>query len=489
MRTLPQVFMEETPGTIAAIQPLSMRKIAVFWAPLASTWLMMAVEGPLLAALIARLVDPKFNLAAYGVAFSLALIVEAPVIMMMSASNALVEDRSSYLKLRNFNFTIIAGITVFMLVLIIPDVFSLLAVRILSLPEPVAGLTHKATMLLLPWPGAIGYRRFNQGIMIRGNRTRSVAFGTIIRLACMSSTAFMLFYFKEIDGAAVGAMALSVGVTVEAIASRFMVRKSLRSLFREIQPESSDKKTLGYRAIFRFYYPLAMMSFLALGIQPVIIFFMGKSSYAIESLAVLPVINSLVFIFRCVGLSFQDVAIANLGERCEQFVPLRRFAVILGSSATVILAVIAFSPLSGIWFKAVSGLSVDLASFAILPLQVQVVIPATAVLLQFQHAVLVRTRRTFPVTIGMVIEVLGVILLLMLTIRGFGMVGAVAASVALVFARLAANAYLFVPGFRALRRVQTAGTSSVSLPAPTTQSVEAKIDSPVWNPAEESDSV
>ena len=48
---------------------LGTRSILLFWAPLAATWLMMAFEGPFLAAVIARLVDPKFNLAAHGVAF------------------------------------------------------------------------------------------------------------------------------------------------------------------------------------------------------------------------------------------------------------------------------------------------------------------------------------------------------------------------------------------------------------------------------------
>ena len=104
--------------------------------PLAATWLMMAAEGPLLAALIARLAEPTFNLAAYGVAFSLALIIEDPVIMMMSASNALVGHRQSCRALRNFNTAIIAGVTAFMLILIVPGIFRFLTIDLLSLPEP-----------------------------------------------------------------------------------------------------------------------------------------------------------------------------------------------------------------------------------------------------------------------------------------------------------------------------------------------------------------
>lgn len=58
------------------------RKIAAFWLPLFSTWLMMGLEGPFIAAVIARLTEAKFNLAAYGVAFSLGMLFESPIIMM-----------------------------------------------------------------------------------------------------------------------------------------------------------------------------------------------------------------------------------------------------------------------------------------------------------------------------------------------------------------------------------------------------------------------
>jgi hypothetical protein len=56
------------------MEKVTYKKIFVFWMPLAATWLMMSVEGPFLAAVIARLAEPKYNLAAYGVAFSFSQI-------------------------------------------------------------------------------------------------------------------------------------------------------------------------------------------------------------------------------------------------------------------------------------------------------------------------------------------------------------------------------------------------------------------------------
>ena len=132
---------------------LTLGKIFVFWIPLAATWLMMSMEGPFLSAIIARLPDPKYNLAAYGVAFAFALLVEAPIIMIMSASTKLVENGRIYQKLRNFTNMLNAIVTLLMLIAIIPPVFHGFARDLLSLPEPVAELTHQAFIVMLPWPG------------------------------------------------------------------------------------------------------------------------------------------------------------------------------------------------------------------------------------------------------------------------------------------------------------------------------------------------
>ena len=82
--------------SVDATPPPTARRILRFWLPLEATWLMMAAEGPFLAAVIARLPAAKENLAAFGVATALAWIVESPIIMMLSASNALVRDKIAY---------------------------------------------------------------------------------------------------------------------------------------------------------------------------------------------------------------------------------------------------------------------------------------------------------------------------------------------------------------------------------------------------------
>lgn len=423
-----------------SITHLTFKKIFYFWLPLAATWLMMSVEGPYIAALIARMSEPKYNLAAYGVAFSFALIVEAPIIMIMSASTALVKNLQSFIKLRNFTFVLNVLITLVMLILVIPPVFYFITEYLIGLPKEVSYLTHLATIVLLPWPGAIGYRRFYQGLLIRNNLTRRVAYGTFVRLLSMSLTALILFIFTDAAGVVVGATALSAAVILEAVACRLMANGIVRQLKSSSQISDTS---ITYTQIFKFYYPLALTSLIGLGVQPLVVFFVGQSRMAIESLAVLPVVTSFVFIFRGLGLSYQEVVVALNGEQNEGYTQLKKFAVFLGSALTAVLAIFAFTPLSGFWFSTVSALSEPLSNFAAVPLMIMAIFPSLTVLISMQRGLLVTTQNTRPITYATTIEFITIIAVLLLSIDVMNFVGAIAATISFVIGRLAANMYLF----------------------------------------------
>ncbi|MDP6543248.1 MAG: hypothetical protein QGH60_04605 [Phycisphaerae bacterium] len=422
------------------MQALTTGKILKFWLPLAGTWLMMSAEGPFIAAIIARLVDPKFNLAAYGVAFSFALIIEAPVIMMMTASTALVKNHQSLCKLRQFAWVLNASITSLMLVLLIPRIFFFVTVDAIGLPQHVADLTHMATIILLPWPAAIGIRRFYQGVLIGYHATRRVAYGTFIRLLSMGSTAMILYRMTDLPGVYIGTAALSAGVIAEALCTRIMVHSILKKL--KNHEGGSDRTPLGFIQILRFYYPLALTSVLTLGVHPLVTFFIGKSVMAIESLAVLPVVGSFVFLFRGVGISFQEAAITMLGRSQREDRLIARFAAVLGLGLACGLVVTAFTPLSEIWFLQVSGLSLELAGLAITPLMVMGIFPALTVLISFQRALLVQRGDTSPITMATVIEVTVILSVLYLAIIKFQAIGVNAAAMAFISGRIAANVYL-----------------------------------------------
>ncbi len=421
---------------------LSYGQIFRFWLPLAATWLMMSVEGPFLAAIIARLAAEKINLAAYGVAFAFALIAESPVIMLMSASTALCRDRGSYRKLRNFSLILSLTVTLFLGIFLLPPIFNLVILKLIGLPENIAALIHVALICLLPWPGAIGIRRFYQGVLIARHQTRLVAISTLARLITMAGSALTLFFYSSLSGAIIGAIALAGGVTAEALLSSYLARHVISDVL-QIEPESEQQ--LSYREIWDYYLPLALTPFIALSIHPLVTFFLGKSRDPLESLAVMPVIYGLTFVFRAIGLSYQEVAIALLGENRDNYLKVRNFAVILGISTSLCLSLIAFTPLSRFWFQDLSGLNDLLTNFSALPLQIMVVFPALTVLICFQRSVLIVTRVTNPISISTAIEAIGIFSILLLAMLYFPLPGVVAASLAYVIGRLLAIAALQRP--------------------------------------------
>jgi hypothetical protein len=419
---------------------LTQGRIFLFWLPLAATWLMMAVEGPFLAAVIARLAEPTYNLAAYGVAFSLALVAEAPVIMLMSAATALARNRLSYIRLRTFTHMLNAGVTLAMGLLLLPPIFNAIANGLIGLPPEVASRTHIALLILLPWPAAIGIRRLYQGVLIRNGLTRRVAYGTVVRLVAMFGTAFAFARQGGIEGAWVGAAALTMGVTSEAVASRLMAAGALHKTMDT--PGDATGAAASWLSLTRFYYPLALTTLLSLGIHPVVTFFVGNSRMSLESLAVLPVIGALVFIFRSLGLAYQEVVIALIGDEHEGYRALRRFGVLLGIGVAVGLSIIAWTPLAGIWFRDVSGLTDQLAAFALTPTRILAIIPGLTALLSFQRAAMVVRGTTNRITGATIIEVVGTIVVMWVAISIFDVIGAIAAAAALLIGRIGANVYL-----------------------------------------------
>lgn len=365
---------------------------------------MMAAEGPFVAALIARLAAPKENLAAFAVATALAWMVESPIIMMLSASNALVKDGVAYRKLRRFSNVLNATVTAVMIVLVTPPVFNFVARGIMGLEADVARLAGQAMIFLVLWPGAIGFRRFYQGILISDGRPQAVTWGTVIRLTTMAATGLTFALVFHMPGASVGTGALGAGVVAEGAASWFMARPTVRCLRRQNDAECAFGHSLTAGGVVSFYAPLALTSFLSFFINPLTTFFLARGRMPLESLAVLPVVVGLGFVFRTAGIAIQEVVIALVGEGGENKRILNRFTLKVGIISTVGLAAVVFTPLATVWYGTVSGLSSELAAFSILPGALLVLLPFLEAVLSYERGVLVRAHRTAPISVAVGVQ-------------------------------------------------------------------------------------
>lgn len=404
-------------------------EIIRFWFPLWLTWFMMALEGPYLTSIVARLAMPTENLAAHGVATAIGWIVEAPIMMILSATVALGSSRLAYERIRNFTYILNTVITLVMAVLAFTPAFDLVA-SMLGLKANVAELTRLGITMLLPWPAAIGFRRLYQGVLIRNGKTRAVALGTVVRLVSMSATAYILATFTSVPGIIVSGASLSAGVVFEWFAAWYFVQPLLKNL-----PLQSSTPVMNYPALAKYYFPLMMTSLISLVAQPILTFFLGQSRMPLESLALLPVLSSFTFMFKTVGISFQEVVIALAGSRLQNIPLLRSTGFRIGLTLSAVFLIIVVTPLSYVWFGMVVGLPDSLYNLIRLPSQLAFMLPFVALGYAFYAASALVNNDNSWITYATALEVAVIILTLFVSIGVFDALGIVAAALALVLGR------------------------------------------------------
>jgi progressive ankylosis protein len=383
------------PMEAASRRPVDTARIVRLWWPLAASWLLMAVELPMVTAVIARLADPKIQLAAYGsVVLPLAFVVEAPIIMLLAASTALCGDWDSYRKVRRFMMSAGAVLTCLHALVAFTPLFDYVARRCIGVPEEVAEPARLGLRLLTPWTWSIAYRRFQQGVLIRFEHSRPVSIGTGVRLVSNALVLVIGVAHGGIPGAAVAASAVSVGVMAEAVFIGFCVQPVLAERVRPAAPRSDPLTRATFLA---FYTPLALTPLMSLLVQPVGAAAISRMPAAMLSLAAWPAVAGLVFLTRSTPLAFNEVVVALLGEPEGQRA-LNRFTWQLAGWVTLVLAALAITPLGRLWFTYVIGLEPALVDLSSRALWFALPLPAITAYQSWFTGALVHRRRTRAIT-------------------------------------------------------------------------------------------
>lgn len=367
---------------------LSYRRIFILWIPLAAMWLMMGIEMPLVNAIIARLADAKANLAAFGVTMAISLIVEAPVIQLLAAGTALADSKKNYKRLLNFTHILAVSLTVIHLVLGFSPLYSLLLKHILGVPVEIIDISRRGFLWMFPWSAAVAYRRFWQGVLIRYEKTSVVPLIMVIRFIFTSAVLISGFSVLKFSGAETGGLALSFGVIAGALSSFVFVRPIVRELM-----DDDSAIELSWSELSRFYYPLALTSFMTFIVRPLLSFGIARALFPLESLAIWPVVTSVLFLFRSTAMAYQEVAVSLLKDGSDTY-HLTRFSVFLGSTLSFILFILAVTPLGELLYHFGSGLGDDLLPFTVIPTYIVVLVPFITSMISWYRGLLIHRHET-----------------------------------------------------------------------------------------------
>lgn len=385
-------------------RPLGLGEVVSTWLPLAGSWVLMGLELPAVSAVMARLPHATVSLAAYGgVVFPLALLVESPILMLLTASTALSRDAASYKVIRRFMWLAAGLLTLVHALLAFTPLFDLVAGTWIGVPEPVREPARTGLRIMLPWTMAIAYRRTQQGVLIRFGASRSVTWGTLVRLLTLGAVLALGARLGTLPGIVVGTTAVAAGVVAEALFAGVAVRPIRRGA---LAAAARVEPPLTMRGFLRFYAPLSMTPLLHFLSMPLGAAAMSRMPRALESLATWPVLAGSSFTVRSLGFAYNEVVIA-LMDRTRPGPALRRFATGLAIAVTLVFLLGVLTPLGRAWFAGGAGLAPGLADLACRALVWLVPMGAVSVWQSYYQGTLVHARRTRVVTESMFAMLLG----------------------------------------------------------------------------------
>jgi hypothetical protein len=395
--------------------PPTLGDVFAAWTPLAVSWFLMGLELPLAAAVVARLADPVVNLAALGgVIFPLAFVVEAPIIMLLTASNALCGDAASYRLVRRFMRGASALLAVVHLTVVLTPLYGWVVDGLLGVPPEVSAAARPGFLIMLPFAPAIAYRRFQQGVLVRFGRPGAVGTGTVFRLLA-DAMVLTAGVFAGLPGVVVGTSAIATGLLVEAAYAGIRVRSVVRGPMAAAPPADPPLTWGAFRA---FYVPLMLSPMIALAGAPIVSAALSRMPRALESLAAWSVVMGFLFLFRGPGIAATEVVVALL-PRPGASRALSRFAWVATAAVSVAFLLVIATPLDVTWMTDVSGLTPALGAFASAALPWVALVPGLTVLQNAVQGALVHQRRTRAIT-----ESVAAYLMVNVALLGLGIVAA-----------------------------------------------------------------
>lgn len=416
--------------------------LLAFWLPLALSWAMMALAQPIISAGISRLPDASVHLAAFGFTQDLAVLIESPIIMLLSASVVLVRDQQSYRVLRRFMLQFAGGLTLLFAATAFTPLYDLVARDIVGIPSNLADASRPAMALLLPWVPAIAWRRFYQGPLISGGYPRLVTYATGCRVAALALVVWAGVRWPLLPGTSLGALALSVSVVVEAVVVTVWALPLVRRL------SQGDRDSLTLRRVLVFYVPLAATDIMRVLSRPLTTAGIARAAVPFVSLAAWPVASGFVHLISSGVMAFQEMVVfvssSTAGAR-----RISRFVLWVGAIITTVVGVSAYTPLLSIYLRQVIGAPPELVLPAVASVRILAVFPLLIAVRNLLRGMLIAHRRTTAVQHAMTANFLSLASLLGVGVV-LGLPGIILASTAMVVSQAVEDLFLFF-AYQAIR--------------------------------------
>ncbi len=384
---------------------LTGREILILFLPLAATSTMMSVSTPIINSGLARMSDPEKNLAAFGLAFALSILLESPVFALQQAIVAWYGGTGRVRPYVGFAL----GLGLMMLgweaVIAFSPAAPFIFRKLMGASPELTGPAVEALRVSILFPPLVAVRSAFQAVLIGRRSAGPIAWGTSIRLVFLALTVFLVAPHLPLGGPAAGMAALAGGVFMETV---YVAVAMNRVPEKGFVPSPAEKVGRNLRGRIGFLIPLAWTMTLGTLTNPLINAFLARTRDPETALAVYTVVASLIWFMASSVLRYSTVTIA-LGTDRKNLRILKGFLWKFVGGVCVAVLLVTLTPAADLLLRRVIGLSPDLASRARLPLALLSLQPLVAGFIAYNQGVLTRLARTKAVGLGSVSRMVAIL--------------------------------------------------------------------------------
>lgn len=398
--------------------------------PLSLSDVTMACGDPMITTTLAHLPDAQVNLAAVGIAKSLAIFFESPIIMILHASNALAGSQDSRKALWRFTLLVGGGLTFLLSLLGLPIIFSFVGVSLLGIPSAMLATVSQVLLLMGGWPFAIAWRRYFQGLLIYHGQSRSVAKASILRLFTLALVLTGGFFFP-ISGGILAGLALISGVIVEAVAVTIFARLYGATIPPETVTQPNLPRNLAQ--VGKFYLPLANSMMVVWGGRAILISVIARAEDATVAIAAWSAAWGLVLVIANSTRMIQQMVIKYHHQVSDK--QLLTFAISVGAACSTLLLFMSLTPVGDRIVQSFIANDLTLAKSMKPVLLICAIVPLLVALQNATQGFLVSENRTGHVNLSTWLGT-GTLLIIATLAINKGMNGAISAAMAMITSML-----------------------------------------------------
>ena len=348
---------------------------------------------PILAAILARSIDPDASIGGYGLALSISMLVGLPHLRIQQMTLVFAENGPSLVRLRYFTIFLAAQVTVIAGIVIAPGVDEIILGHVFSVTGGLRDEAARSLVWFVPLPGFLVLKMHLYGVALRLDKPRLLWIGTGVGALTVVVVSAFLFATDALEGARIAAASMTTGAVVETVLMTILTARPTReflSASRAADPPAS------YAAMGGFFGPMLFAALVPAVTWPILNAGMARTTEPDTAIAA---VSMAYGVFALVTIANNGVQATVLALFAQGKHPrrVRRFAIGVGVGTLIPFVLIAFiPPLTQLVLGDIMGATGRLYEMAALALRLFTLVPLALAIEQLYTGALMRSRITRP---------------------------------------------------------------------------------------------